>query len=668
MRIRTKAVASFLIAAAIGVLSFVYRFNTLDGALAGFDNDHFPQLVRSIAMLDGERPLRDFADAELRALWPAPTYSTSALAQKVFGRSLRTEALLTIGLLSIGAAGLFLISSRFAGAIVPAAIATLLAVGLKPALYNYPKIVVYVCAASAMLGYARRPTTTRLVLLGLVVAIAALFRHDHGVFLALAAATLLILVHGRAAQRPVVTAGITCAAVLLPGIVLAHIDYGFLRYLRECLQLSRQEAGRTTDSRLHFVVDRSQRLVLHLGPPPPPAARIAVRWMPMSTSETRERAETDLQLTDPIRRAGESNWSYAIADTSVDHLRRIVRDPRVLDTDGIDRTRFVLTSPPPPPPRRWRYELSRWRVAPGIFMSENASPWLYVLAWTIVLCAAVCVAWPPLCAAMGTPGVPLPALRAISVLGVVMLMALLRNPTASRLADVSVPITILGSWLMAAVPRAAHGVARPIRIAIAAGLTVLLVISGSAIAAIADVPHQLEVAGLAGTGGTWRRWSLVWQNLRGLPATLSGIDDDLARASAYLRRCTQPTQRIFVGDNLPELFYFADRRFAAGQLSFFSNFYSSSAQQRAAVERWKHQVVPIVLVQAQPQFDEEFGADYPLLAEYLRAHYRRAANLRVKRGAIMDLWVDRGQSFVPDRESGLPCATSRSPERPSAWD
>src|SRR4029079_301309 len=166
---RTALVA--LLAVAIAAFSFLYRFNTLGGPLGGFDNDHFPQLVRSMAILDGERPLRDFPDAELRALWPAPTYSTSALAQRVFGRSLRSEALLTIGMLSVGAGALFLVSVQFASAIVPAFIATVLAVAMRPALYNYPKIVIYVLAIAAMLGYARRPTTPRLVMLGLVIAV-----------------------------------------------------------------------------------------------------------------------------------------------------------------------------------------------------------------------------------------------------------------------------------------------------------------------------------------------------------------------------------------------------------------------------------------------------------------------------------------------------------------
>src|SRR5262245_66386884 len=119
-----------------------------------------------MAILDGQRPLRDFTDAELRGLWPAPTYSTSALAQRIFGRSLRSEALLTTGMLSIGAAALFLVSARFAAAIVVPFMATILAVAMRPALYNYPKVILYVLAMAAMLGYARRPTNLRLVMLG----------------------------------------------------------------------------------------------------------------------------------------------------------------------------------------------------------------------------------------------------------------------------------------------------------------------------------------------------------------------------------------------------------------------------------------------------------------------------------------------------------------------
>jgi hypothetical protein len=644
-----------LLAFAIAAFTFLFRFNTLGGPLAGFDNDHFPQLVRAMAMLDGERPLRDFSDAELRALWPAPTYSTSALAQFTFGRSLRSEALLTIGLLSIGAAALFLVSVRVAAAILPAFIATMLAVLLQPALYNYPKIVLYALAVAAMLGYSRRPTTARLVMLALVVAVGTLFRHDHGVYLGLGSVALVLLTQGRHAWRPVSVFAITCTAVVLPGLALAEIDGGVVRYLRQSFELAQQEARRTTNGTIRFTIDPSQPLLQQRASSAPPLPRIAVRWVATLTPEMRGRAESQLQLLDPIRRTDASNWSYAVADTSRTHLGLIVADPRVSDTDGIDRTRLVLTAPVPPPPG-WTAELARWRLAPGIFRSENAPSWLYEVAWGVVLGAAFCAIRPSLYSTIGGPDVSLSAFRAICLLSVIMLVAFLRNPNVSRLADVSVPVAILGSFLMAAVPRAMSGLMA--RLLVVTALTILLLTSAAAIVVQGDVAHQFDVAKLHDAARARRQWRDVWGTLGGLPSSLNGVDPDLQRAAAYLRRCTRPRDHIFIGDNLPEVFYFADRPFAAGQIAYFSGFYSSPDQQREAIGRWRNQVAPMALTQPVSRFADEFAIDYPLLAEYLRGRYRRVGPLTVERGAVVDVWVEGRQSRPIDRETGLPCITS----------
>jgi hypothetical protein len=646
-----------LIAVAIAACSFLYRFNTLGGPLGGFDNDHFAQLVRATAILDGERPLRDFTDAELRALWPSPTYSTSAVAQRILGRSLRSEALLTIGLLSIGAAGLFLVSARVASAVIPAFIATILAVALRPALYNYPKILLYVLGVGAMLGYARRPTVPRLAMIGLVVGIAALFRHDHGVYLGLASAALLVWMHGRYVLRPLAVVVLTCGLTLLPGIVLAHVDGGLLKYFRESLELSRQEAARTTSSRVRFVVDPSQPLLQHLDAASPPAPRINVRWTASLTPELRRRAEADLRLLDPYPRSEASDWSYALDDTSRTHLGIIVGDPRVRDTDGVDRARFVLTTPPPPPPG-WTAELLRWRIAPGIFRSDNALPWLYVVAWVVIFYAAFCALQPLRYNAMAARDIPLPAFRAVCLLSIILLMALLRSPNPSRLADVSVPVTILGSWLVAGIVRSSRWRSLPTRVVIVGALIIVGVISGSAIVVLRDVVHQLEIANLADAARARRQWNTVSAMLGGLPASLQGIDGNLQRASGYLRRCTRPTDRIFLADNLPELFYFADRRFAAGHVSYFSNFYSSLEQQREAVDRWRKQAVPVALTPPAARFGDEFATDYPLLTEYLRSRYHNAGQLAVEQGAVVDVWVEGTQKRPVDRATGLPCVAS----------
>lgn len=244
------------------------------------------------------------------------------------------------------------------------------------------------------------------------------------------------------------------------------------------------------------------------------------------------------------------------------------------------------------------------------------------------------------------------------LLGVILIIALLRSPNPSRLADVSVPVTLLGSWLLAGITRSTRWRSIPTRLAVVSVLTVLLVISGSAIVVLRDMVHQLEIANLADADRARRQWTDVSTMLGGLPSSLGGIDEGLQRASAYLRRCTRPTDRIFLAENLPEIFYFADRPFAAGQVSYFSNFYSSPEQQREAIDRWRTQVVPIALTQPAARFADEFATDYPLLTEYLRGRYHKVGQLAVEQGTVVDVWVEGTQKRPLDRETGLPCLTT----------
>src|SRR5688500_2732023 len=98
---RRRVVLIGVTAAVVAAVAFVLRFNTLGGALGGFDNDHFIYLIRTNMLLAGEQPLRDFADAELRGAWPALTYALSAWAQQLGGRTLLPEAYLTVGLIAL---------------------------------------------------------------------------------------------------------------------------------------------------------------------------------------------------------------------------------------------------------------------------------------------------------------------------------------------------------------------------------------------------------------------------------------------------------------------------------------------------------------------------------------------------------------------------------------
>ena len=99
-----KNALALLVAAAVAVVAFLYRFNTLGGTLGGFDNDHFVHFSRAIQMVHGEQPLRDFVDAGLQGGWPSLTYCASAWAQRIWGDSLLGEAYLTVGALAVAAA------------------------------------------------------------------------------------------------------------------------------------------------------------------------------------------------------------------------------------------------------------------------------------------------------------------------------------------------------------------------------------------------------------------------------------------------------------------------------------------------------------------------------------------------------------------------------------
>lgn len=657
-------------AVTIVLITCVYRFNTLGGPLGGFDNDHFTALTRSMAMLDGEQPLRDFVEGELRALWPPLTYSTSAAAQEVLGRSLRSEALLCIGMLALGAVVLFWTSAVMTGVMWPAAWATLLAVALSPALYNYPKIAPFAVTVVAMLAYARRQTRTRLLALAVTLVVAALFRHDHGVLLALTSGALLLFIHGRRAATSLVLLAAFVIVGLLPGIVFAERQGGFLAYLQACLTHARQEASRTVAATKALQFDWSQPLLTKAPEPEPPPRRVAVRWDPAVTDAARAAAENAFGLVDAADRGGGRSWSYVLLDSSPARLRAIIDDPRVADTDGIDRQRYVLTNPSG---ERAAQEAARrdwfpWRIAPGLLTVDNAAPWVYLSGWLVLLASATCVLWPPLRGIMTTPNSPPSLIGAICILGGLMFITLLRNPAPFRLADGSVPVVLLGAWLVAGIARVSRARRWPWRAAIVTALAVAMTITTLSIGAAGAVPEQVMASGIADgvdggvtgavTGAVTslvRRWQTVWAMLGEMPASTAGIEDDLGRTAQYLRRCTLPSDRVLIDDYFPEIYYFADRRFAAGQPIFFGNFYTMEAAQRRAVERWQHQSVPIVLLRPAEQPEDAFAGDYPLVADYLHAHYRKAGSLAVRREVTLDVWIDTSRVAHPDVETGLPC-------------
>lgn len=232
----------------VGAVAFAYRFNTLGGVLGGFDNDHFTRLARAELLLQGQWPLRDFVDAELRGAWPALTYAVSAWAQQIGGRTLLPEAYLMAVLLTIAHMIVFVLALDLSKRWSVAVLATSVAIATTPKLHNYPKVLMLAAGVWALRAVVLRPSVLRLGAAALVTATATVFRHDYGVYVAVG--VMAALVTRDAGRWPIAARSVgiytaLTAACLIPSAISVQIYEGIPSYLRNLLVTVAAEKTRT---------------------------------------------------------------------------------------------------------------------------------------------------------------------------------------------------------------------------------------------------------------------------------------------------------------------------------------------------------------------------------------------------------------------------------------
>jgi hypothetical protein len=610
-------------------------------------------LSRARQILLGDVPVRDFFDAGQFL-----QYYASAAALSLSGGTLLGEAALTIFFMALGAALVYVLATRLSGSWIIGAAATATSVATFPRLYSYPKVFLFVLAVACAWRYQSRRTRVNLALLAGVTALAFLLRHDHGVYIGIASVAFLALLHWpgfAGGVRPLASAvglyvGVTTVLVL-PFLVFIQSVAGVPRYFAGLTSQARE----VTTLRLNAPpvrVDWSEPLA-RVDPPSEP--RIHVRWTAEISDEARLDRERQYSLSRSMH-AEDSTWSYVLTNTDSDNIATLVADSLVDDTNGVDRERaeLALRESLFRRAQRWIPAL-RMQVAPGVLTFDNALAWLYYV--TLIL-PVVAVA--TLISRRGNSHEATDRAGDTAIVGMLIVLcvvvgqSLVRESPETRLPDVAAPMAVLGAWVAGVWTR---GNPRHPRARIAATLAFGIVTFWGA-AAFGGLGDRVVTSGvLAGTGGVMERFEKVNESLTARPP-IDGWHDTgsvgLRALAEWVRTCTAPSDRLLVVGWAADLYFYAERPFAGGQVYFYPNWHSSLADQQLTVDRLNRQRVPIAIspVEGQPATRNAF----PIVLDYVDRHYTHAMRGTFESPQEYDVLVRRDISPVGTYDRlHLPC-------------
>jgi hypothetical protein len=227
-------------------------------------------------------------------------------------------------------------------------------------------------------------------------------------------------------------------------------------------------------------------------------------------------------------------------------------------------------------------------------------------------------------------------LAMVAVLAVALDAGFLRSPLEARLADPSVPLVILGAWLLAALPRMLISDAslQPawlrVRVPLKA-ITALIVILMTLLFAVlikGDLYRRLDKASMTERfGKAFERADAIGQQLRldwdlGLWAARPERPE-LITLSLYINACTMPDDRVLVQSYLPQVLAIARRAFAGGHADLRPGFFEFEEAQRLTVERLRRQSVPMILLDTDDSL-RSFYRSFPIITSYIDQEYRQA--------------------------------------------
>jgi hypothetical protein len=604
--------------ALVAVLTFVVLVLT---AAEQIYDTNFYSLWEATAILSGDHPYRDFFE------WGIPLQAmVSAGAQLLVGYRLIGEFLVQWSFITAGAVisfGLALRATRSVAWSLTTAILALVILAVTP-IFHYPKLFFYPLGLWIAWWYVDRPGTRRAVVLGLATAVAFLFRHDHGVYLAaLAAMTFglarLVVPASRSVRAALLDStvyGISVAMLLAPWAIVVQMNEGLPEYVRSRAQLYREWSASNSPYRAL----RSMNPVRLLTPkplPPPMPATVSFEWDESIDDAKRAELEQKYGLRLLQRPNGEGRWRYEVANAYDVHLldlNEVIKDTQGFEWERLQRARSPLPS------------------------YDDAQLWIEQTALLIPLLLLVVMA-----AEAGRNwyrAEPIPLDTYKVALAAAFLAAingrLFREPSY---VVVVAPVTAaLGARLLAGRGGDAH--ARPTRNprlarawnvtrwTLAFGMLLVTSIAAYAYSRNTDIYHPMAAA---------RAMSGAFSELLASPPIDGDLPpDDLLRYDRaawdsgqgdshkvlmrYVHDCTRPGDHILVTGSTPyQVGYYVERPIAGGHLFWHHRWRSDPEHEMASLALLQRQSVPFALSTTDPVL-EDFKT-YPRIRQYLIEHY-----------------------------------------------
>ncbi|MBM3777943.1 MAG: hypothetical protein FJW23_06830 [Acidimicrobiia bacterium] len=301
-------------------------------------------------------------------------------------------------------------------------------------------------------------------------------------------------------------------------------------------------------------------------------------------------------------------------------------------------------------------EADWWQRGVFVHALRNYEPWLFWLIVTLPVTALVVVArmrplrtdWPH-------------AREKIAVtagLGLVLIAGFIRGNLSVRFGDVSITTAVVAAWLLGTawivVRHGRHPVTR-----VATGVVALAALAGTLFILYPGTRERLGQANMVEKPieGALERFELVSGRLDTWPLESWSSPDapGAVRLAYYLRECTEPSDRVFLGLYLPEVPALAQRAFAGGHGDLRPGFFGTEREQRQTVARLDAQRVPLAFLPEGDSYDR-FQRGLPRVADHFATRYRDLGEQDAGDGVRFRLFADKARAAPGTfRDTGWPC-------------